>query len=160
MEQKTPRNVAESFVVVVDGSPESEKALRFAALRALHTGTRVMLVSVVRPQEFLEWGSVQTAMEEEAEGEAWDLLNRYADKAEELTGVRPAAFLRKGKLVEEILDLIESDRSIRTLVLGAAAKGRPGPLVDFFAGERAGSLPCLVMIIPGGLEDEDLDRLT
>ena len=48
----------------------------------------------------------------------------------------------------------------RALVLAAAAKGKPGPLVDFFTRERAGTLPCMVMIVPGGIEDADIDRLT
>jgi hypothetical protein len=41
-------------------------------------------------------------------------------------------------------------------VLGTASRGTPGPLVSFFAGERAGSLPCILMLVPGSL---DPDRL-
>lgn len=154
-------DVARSFLVVVDGSPECEKALRFAALRARHTGGRVMLLTVVHPQEFLQWGGVQKTLEEEAEAEAWALLEPYAKRAEELTGVRPVLLVRKGQHAAEVMATIREDRSIRVLVLAAAdKKGRPGPLVESFAGDLVAGLPCMLMIVPGGMEDRDIDRLT
>jgi hypothetical protein len=33
-------------------------------------------------------------------------------------------------------------------------------LVAHFAGTVAGSLPCPLMIVPGGISDEQLDRLS
>jgi len=45
-------------------------------------------------------------------------------------------------------------------VLGAAPKGAPGLLVTHFAGQDAGSLPCPVMVIPGGLDRETIERLS
>ena len=38
-------------------------------------------------------------------------------------------------------------------------KAGPGPLVSHFAGAAAGSLPCPLIIVPGGLDDEALVRL-
>ena len=46
------------------------------------------------------------------------------------------------------------------LVLGAAAEGTPGPLVSHFSGNAASSLPCPLVIVPGQLSDEALDRLS
>ncbi|WP_199553776.1 universal stress protein [Sandaracinobacteroides hominis] len=151
---------ADSFLVVVDDTAESSKALRFAALRAQHTGAQVVLLHVLKPTQFLQWGSVQKEMEAEAEDTARALLAGKAAEVEAMTGIRPTFRLMRGKPVEAVLELLTGDRSIRALVLAAAAKGKPGPLVDFFAGERAGTLPCMVMIVPGGISDSDLDRLT
>ncbi|MCG2840114.1 universal stress protein [Sandaracinobacter sp. RS1-74] len=151
---------AETFLVVVDDTPECAKAMRFAALRARHTGARVLALHVLKPTQFLQWGSAQQDIEEEAEQLGQALLAATATEAEALTGQRPETRLLRGRASEAVLEVVTSDRSIRALVLGAAAKGKPGPLVDFFAGERAGSLPCMVMIIPGGISDSDLDRLT
>ena len=39
-------------------------------------------------------------------------------------------------------------------MLGAAAKGAPGTLVQHFSGERAGALPAVVIIVPGALDEE------
>ena len=49
---------------------------------------------------------------------------------------------------------------IAALVLGAAPSGHPGPLVADFTGTDAGKLPCPVMIIPGSLSDEQLERVS
>ena len=46
------------------------------------------------------------------------------------------------------------------LVLGAAAIGNPGKLVAHFTGADTGKLPCPIMIIPGGLDAEAIDRLS
>ena len=43
--------------------------------------------------------------------------------------------------------------------LGAAKEGNPGPLVTFFS-HVSGTLSCPVFIVPGGLSDEDIDRLS
>jgi nucleotide-binding universal stress UspA family protein len=151
---------AQTFLVVVDETPESRKAIRFAALRALHTGATVSLLHVLKPTQFLQWGGVQKAMDAEAEQEAEALMAGTAAEVEQMLGKRPQVHIRRGKAPEEVLQLVTEDRSIRGLVLAAAARGKPGPLVDFFSGERAGSMPCLVMIVPGGMSEEDLDRLT
>ncbi len=56
--------------------------------------------------------------------------------------------------------LIREDEEIAALVLGMAAYGAPGPLVAHFAGADAGTLPVPVMLVPGGLDEEALDRLS
>jgi len=45
-------------------------------------------------------------------------------------------------------------------VLGAAAKGSPGELVVHFTGTDSGTLPCPVMVIPGSLDREAIERLS
>jgi nucleotide-binding universal stress UspA family protein len=153
-------DAAETFLVVIDNTEECAKAVRFAALRAQHTGARVALLHVLKPAQFLQWGGVQQDMEAEAEEQGQALLAARAAEVEAMTGLVPETRLVRGRATEAVLKVVTSDRSIRALVLAAAAKGRPGPLVDFFAGEAAGSLPCMVMIVPGGMADSDLDRLT
>jgi nucleotide-binding universal stress UspA family protein len=151
---------AETFLVVVDDTPECAKALRFAALRAQHTGARVALLHVLKPSQFLQWGGVQKDMEAEAEDNGRAVLAAKAAEVEALTGERPGVRLARGRAPDAVLEVLKSDRSIRALVLAAAARGKPGPLVEYFSGDAAGSLPCMVMIVPGGIPDSELDRLT
>lgn len=153
-------DTAKTFLVIVDDTQECVKALRFAALRAQHTGASVRLLHVLKPTQFLQWGGVQQDIDDEAEATARQLLSEQAGAIEQLTGIRPDVQLLRGRATEAVLAAVTVDRSIRALVLAAAASGRPGPLVDFFSGERAGSLPCMVMIVPGGISEDDLDRLT
>jgi len=153
-------DTAQTFLVVVDGTVECSRAVRFAALRALHTNAGVKLLHVLKPTQFLQWGGVQKAMDAEAEEDARLMLAGTAAEVELLLGRPPETLIRRGRAPDEVLRVITEDRSIRGLVLAAAARGKPGPLVDFFSGERAGTMPCLVMIVPGGISDEALDRLT
>lgn len=149
-----------SFLVVVDETPESRVAMSFAALRAAHVGARVILLHTLPATEFMAWGGVQDLIEAEAQAKADALLTSVADELFALSGTRPGMIVREGEATAAVLEIVAADASIRALVLGAAAGGVPGPLVSFFAGERAGALPCLVMIVPGGLDDARLAELT
>ncbi len=148
------------YLVVIDASAESRVALRFATLRAAHVGGRVGLVHVIRPPEFMQWGAVQEAMAAEARAEALALLDSVAAEAEALAGARPAATILEGEPTQALFDHVRGDPTVRALVLGAAPRGAPGPLVSFFTGERAGQLPCVVMVVPGGLAAERLESIT
>jgi hypothetical protein len=120
----------------------------------------VALVHVVRPVEFMQWGAVQEAMAAEARAEAETLLESVADETEALSGARPVATVLHGDTAPAIFDHVRKTPSVRALVLGAAPKGAPGPLVSYFTGERAGQLSCVVIVVPGGLDAERLESLT
>lgn len=148
-----------SYLVVVDDTPESQVALRFATRRATRVGARVALLHVIPPTDFIQWGGVQEAIEAEAQEKAESLLAVLAERILSETGTKPTTAIRTGKATEQIVAAIGEDPSVRRLVLGAAPKGGPGPLVSFFAGEGAASLPCPMIIVPGALDEEALDRL-
>lgn len=149
-----------TYLVVIDDTEESAASLRYATRKASAAGGRVMLLYVTPEPEFLLSGGVQELIAAEAQEAAEALLARKADEVFAIGGIRPSIAIRQGKPPEEVAKAIEEDRSIHTLVLGAAAKGAPGPLVSFFSGERAGNLSCVVVIVPGGLDAEAIDRLT
>jgi nucleotide-binding universal stress UspA family protein len=151
---------AEHYCVVIDTTPESRVALRFAALRASRVGARVRLLHVVAKPEFMQWGAVQEAMEAEALEEAEALLDGCADEAEALAGERPQSHILRGEGGPAILAYLLRQTDVRALVLAAAPKGAPGPLITFFSGERAGTLPCLIIIVPGGTDADRLASLT
>ena len=54
------------FLVVLDDSRECLNAMRFAALRAAHTGAGVTILSVIPPEEFQHWIGVADIMRAEA----------------------------------------------------------------------------------------------
>jgi nucleotide-binding universal stress UspA family protein len=149
-----------SYLVVVDETGEALVALRYAARRAARTGGRVDILAVVPPQEFVQWGGVQAAMEEEARLRAEAMGLQAASALDEESEVERAVIVRQGEPVKAIAELLKERDDIAALVLGAAAEGGPGPLVAHFAGAVAGSLPCPLIIVPGRLDDEALDRLS
>ena len=153
-------DAAPTYLVHIDASPESRVAMRFAVQRAAHVGADVVLASVIRPTEFMQWGAVQSAMAAEAEAEAQALLEMLAGEAAALAGALPATLVLKGDPAQALLDHVRAAPGVRAIVLGAPSKGAPGPLISFFTGERAGQLPCIVMVVPGGLEPERLEALS
>ena len=149
------------FLVVLDATEEHRKALRFASLRAKRTGGRVALLYVIEPAEFKHWMAVEDIMREERREEAETLLHEVSADVQELSGKTPVYFLREGDLAEELLKLINEEKSISILVLAAASGSKgPGPLVTALTGKGSGSLPVPLTVVPGGLTDEEIDALT
>ena len=54
-----------TYLVVIDDSAEARVALHFAARRAAKTDGAVEVLAIVEPQDFVQWGGVQAAIEEE-----------------------------------------------------------------------------------------------
>lgn len=151
---------APGYLLIVDDTPESAKALRYAARRARAVRGTLTLLRIIPPEEFLQWGNVQDMIAAEAQETAENLLARVADDVINLAGIRPSLLIRKGKPAEEVAKALSEDQGLSALVLGAAPKGAPGPLVSHFSGERAGGLSCVVIIVPGSLADEAIDAMT
>ena len=149
-----------SYLVVIDETVEARVALRYAARRAARTGGQVEILAVIPPQEFVQWGGVQAAMEEEARLRAEAMVLQASGAIVEEAGVAPTIHVRQGDPIKAITEALKERDNIAALVLGAAAEGGPGPLVSHFSGAVAGTLPCPLVIVPGRLGDEALDQLS
>ena len=148
------------FLVIVDETPECDRAIHFAARRVARTGASLIMLGVVTPPDNFEWLGVGDAMRAEAESEAAALLDAAAAEARSAAGVEPQRVVRVGEKADEILELIEEDEDVSFLVLAAAsAKDGPGPLVSTIAGKAAGTFPVPVVIVPVSLTDEEIDAL-
>jgi nucleotide-binding universal stress UspA family protein len=149
-----------TYLVVIDETPEAEIALRFAARRAAKTGGAVEILAIHSKPEFLAWGNVQATMEDEAREQAQETVRRALGTLKDEAVIRPTIKVKQGDPVTAIRETMAENPEIGALVLGAAATGAPGPLVSHFAGSDAGSLTCPIMIIPGSLGHDDLDRIS
>lgn len=147
------------YLTMIDDTKEAEIALRFAARRAVKTGGGVEILALIPPQEFIAFGGVQATIEEEQRRHAEGLVARAAGTILEESGLRPSITVRTGDAPKVIRELIEANPEIAALVLGAAPGGAPGDLVAHFA-QNPGALPVPLMIVPGGLDREAIDRLS
>jgi nucleotide-binding universal stress UspA family protein len=147
-----------AYLVVIDETAEARAALRFAARRAARTGGSVEIVAPIPPQDFVTWGAVQAAMEEEARLRAEAMVLQASGAIIEEAGVKPSITVRQDDPVRAVAQVLAERPDLTALVLGAA-EGSPGPLVTHFAA-IAGGLPCPLVIVPGGLDDETIDRLS
>ncbi len=148
------------FLVVLDDSRECLNAMRFAALRANHTGAGVQILSVIPPDEFQHWMGVADLMREEARERIVAHFEVFAKWMRDRQGVDPELVIREGEPVPEILAQIREDASIGVLVLGAGSdKSGPGPLVAQLS-KSSGSLPIPITIVPGDISKERLEAIT
>jgi nucleotide-binding universal stress UspA family protein len=152
---------APKFLVVIDETPECDRAVYFASRRALRTGASVLMLRVIETHDRnQQWLGVADIMRAEAHEEASAMLDRFATRASSLTGIMPERVIREGEVAQEVLDLIDEDEDIAILVLAAAtANEGPGPMVTSLA-KTAGTFPIPVAIVPGHLSDEDIDSMS
>ena len=149
------------FLVVLDDSQECLNAMRFAALRAAHTGGGVEVLSVIPPDEFNHWIGVGDIMRQEARERIEVHFEVFAKWMRDKQGVDPELVIREGVVADEIMAQIAEDSEIGVLVLGASSdrKKGPGPLVTALT-RSSGTLPVPITIVPGDLSKERLEAIT
>lgn len=150
------------FLVLIDETPECDRAVTFAANRVHRTGGTVVLLTVIQTADFQQFIGVEEVMRAEARETAERLIDRRVARIAEIGGVRTETVIREGDPIEAIERLIDEDPAIAILVLAASAsKEGPGPLVTAFA-SRSGSnaLPILITIVPGSMTDEQIVAVT
>ncbi|WP_375451161.1 universal stress protein [uncultured Devosia sp.] len=143
------------FLVVIDETPECDRALTFAAYRTKRTGGTVVLMSVVEPPGFVGLG-VEDVLRAEAVEEAERNLDIRLARLRDIGDVRTESVIREGDAAEQIERVIGQDRDIAILALAASTSpDGPGPLVLHFA-NRANDLPIPLTIVPGRMTDEEI----
>ncbi len=148
------------FLVVLDDSRECLNAMRFAAMRAAHTGGGVAILSVIPPDDFNHWIGVGAVMREEARERIEVHYEVFAKWMRDRQKVEPELHIREGEPVNEIIAHVQSDPEVGVLVLGAATdKKGPGPLVTQLT-RNSGALPIPITIVPGDLSKERLEAIT
>lgn len=147
------------YLVFVDDTAELDRALYYGARRAARTGARIVLLTVLPPEDFIHWRGVADMMKEEAIAAAEALLDKAQARVKQIAPVEPERVIREGVPTDEILRLIDQDEDIASLVLASATgKEGPGPLVSNFA-KNASSFPIPVTLVPGSLTDAEIDAL-
>ncbi len=147
------------YLAIIDETAEAKVALRFAARRASKTGGMVHLLALVPRQAFNAFGGVQATIEEEARDRAEALASSAAGELAYESGKMPQIAVRVGDAKAVIQEYLAEHPEVAALVLGAAADGAPGPLVAHFSANSSG-LSCPLFVIPGGLSQEEIDRLS
>ena len=147
------------YLVIMDETEEAVRALRFASRRAMKTGGAVHILALVPRENFNAFGAVQATIEEEAYDRAEMVASSAAGSIFAESGKMPVISVRTGDAQGVIREYLAEHPEVAALVLGTAKEGGPGPLVSHFSA-HAGALPCPLFLVPGGISDEDLDRLS
>ena len=137
------------YLLVADDTPELEAALRRVDFLARQNNAHVAFLYVMDDEGYLHWKVIEKRIEgdkrAEAERKLWDLGQRLYEKS----GLIPGFYIKEGKRYDEIMELVNTDPSIRTLVLGAAASSS-NPLISYFTGKGLSELRVPLLIVPEG----------
>lgn len=147
------------YLVIMDDTEEASRALRFAARRAVRTGGAVHILALVPKQEFVVFGGIQATIEEEARERAELLATTAAGSLASESGLVPRIAVESGNGPQVVRDYLGVHPEVSALVLGAATKGDPGPLITHFT-SHLGQLPCVLMIVPGTIDETGIDSFS
>ena len=148
-------------LVIVDETAEWDRAVYYASRWAVRVGGGVVMLRVIETEDQnQQWLGVAEVMRAEAEEAANAALDRAAGRANGIAAITPERVIREGTPTDQILDVIENDVDISMLVLAASAGPEgPGPIITTTA-KMVGTFPIPVVVVPGGLSDEDIDALS
>ncbi len=149
------------FLVCVDTTDECKVALKFACMRAKNSGGSVLLLYVIEPKELQHFVGIEKIMAKEAKEEAKNVLAELAESAMKDFNLKVQTITSNGKKYNQIVDLINKDKSISVLVLGEAPDGMgSNDLINKFTAGLTRSINIPLTIVPGNLSIEDLEKIT
>src|ERR1700743_3080924 len=148
-------------LVIVDDTAEWDRAVYYASRWAIRVGGGVGMVRIIGiadPNQ--QWLGVADIMRAEAHEDANAALDRASGRANGIAAITPERVIREGDPTEQVIDVIEKDVDIAILVLAAnPGPEGPGPLISAMA-NAVGTFPIPIVIVPGDLSDEDIERLS
>jgi nucleotide-binding universal stress UspA family protein len=143
------------FLVLIDDSPECDRAVTFAAHRVKRTGGTLVLLSVIDSADFDQFIGVAETMRAEARDEAERTLDSRIARIREIGQIRTETVIREGRPAETIEKLASEDPGIGILVIASSQSDKgPGPLVTYFAAHKG--IHILVTIVPGAMTNEEI----
>ena len=149
------------ILVIADGSKEMEVALEYACARSKKTDRKIILATFIEPLDVLTTQGVQEIMKNEAREEAELRLQKASTIVKESTGLTPVLQLREGKIIDELIALIEEEENINVLVLAANVDEKgPGPIISALTTKEYSRLRIPVMIVPGNFSKDHIAQIT
>ena len=112
-----------TYLVVVDDSAEARVALRFAARRAAKTDGLIEVLGIVEPQDFVQFGGVQAAIEEEQRLRIEGVVSAAIGEILDESGIEANIIIHQGEVVKSVREYVGGRDEIAALVLGAAPSG-------------------------------------
>src|SRR5260370_6146283 len=94
-------------LVIIDESPECDRAVYYASRRAARTGAGMLMLLVIEPHDrHQQWLGVADIMKAEAQEAANAILDRFASRANGAAGITPEPVIRDGDKGQEVRSLI------------------------------------------------------
>ena len=148
------------FLVCVDSSDECKAALRFACMRGKNSKGEVSILYVIEPNDMQHFAGVEKVMAREAKEEAERVLSELQEETFQEFAIEIETRISYGSKYTSIVDLINEDKTISILVLGAAPEGQgTNYLINKFSTGLTSSIHIPVTIVPGNLSKDEINNL-
>tara|TARA_Y100000590_G_scaffold400972_1_gene485510 strand:+ start:2886 stop:3350 length:465 start_codon:yes stop_codon:yes gene_type:complete len=149
------------ILVIADDTKEMKVALQYACARSKKTDRKIIIATFIEPLDVLTTQGVQEIMKNEAREEAELKLQKASAIVKDATGLIPILQLREGKVIDELITLIEEEKDINVLVLAANVDEKgPNPIINALTIKEYSRLRIPVMIIPGNFSKEHIALIT
>lgn len=159
--QKNRRGDGGIYLVVADEQEEFKIALHYACRLATARRGHVAIAHIRDMQDFMHWGKVEAMIRHDMRKQAEQEIFEISKEVNEDHDIMPSLYIREGQPADKIIDIIEEDRNIVSLILSASKNSNnPGPLVTYFAGKGMHRLRIPVIIIPGHLDIDAINAIT
>ena len=154
----------EQFILVIaDGSKEMDVALKYACARSKKTSRKIMIASFIHPLDVLTTQGVTEIMQNEAREEAEKNIKFASDVVKKSTGELPVINIREGEIIQELKNLINEEKNISVLVLGANVDEKeknPGPIINSLVSKELSNFRIPIMIVPGNFSNEHISLIS
>jgi nucleotide-binding universal stress UspA family protein len=84
------------FMAVIDDTPECQRAVHYAGMRAKNSNGGLVLLYVIAEADFQQWLGVEEIMRAEAREEAEATRCQIAQTVRETIGIEPEMVIREG----------------------------------------------------------------
>ena len=151
------------ILVVADGTKEMEVALQYACARSKKTNRKIIIATFIEPVDVLTTQGVTEIMQNEAREEAEKKLQFASSIVKETTGITPVLHVREGEIIQELKLLIDEEKNINVLVLGANVddkEKKTGSIINSLITKELTNFRIPIMIVPGNFSKEHISHIT
>lgn len=130
-------------------------------MRAKNSEGSVIILYVIEPNDLQHFAGVEKVMEREAKEEADRVLTELKEDTLRDFSLKIETIISYGIKYNKIVDLINEDKTISILVLGAAPEGAgSNDLINKFSTGLTNSIHIPLTIVPGNLNKQELEKIT
>lgn len=156
----TRRGDGGTYLIIADDTEEFEIAMHYACSLAQTRRGHVAVAHITDLDDFVHWGKVETMMRHDLRAQAEQQIWKIARTINETYGLTPSLYIGEGKPLDKIVDIINEERLIRSLILaGSTSNGNPGPLITYFSGKGISRLRAPIVIVPGHFDKEQIEAV-
>ena len=98
----------------------------------------------------MHWNFIEKRIQSDKREKAEKFLWEIASRLYESSGLYTGFYIKEGKTRQEIMDVLNTDKTIRALVLGASSTNS-NPLVSYFTGKGLSELRLPLVIVPDNM---------